>query len=279
MNANEIKIVKKRSLKRYIPEIDLEEAGKALIQEMEDNSDETFAITLGKHVIGIAYIDDDKKAYITVNIFKSYRNKGYGSEALKQVEKMIVKANKIVAIYCYHNEIAKQFLIKRGYKPVWASTMMKYSGPKFEVSNLSVRQYRDEDYHEAFMLSAEAFHRMRLGTGCFPDSLVGEPSEESRKSWLKYAKDEYVLELDDEIVGYADVDDDELNSVSIKISHQGKGLGKEFIKYMTNLLIDRGVKEPTLWCVVGNVNARHIYDSIGYKEVFCEGFADKEIHK
>ena len=55
-----------------------------------------------------------------------------------------------------------------------------------------------------------------------------------------------------------------------------KGLGKEFVKYMTNRLIDRGVKEPVLWCVVGNKNARHIYDSLGYKEVFCEAFAVKK---
>lgn len=277
MSIDAIKIVKKRSLKKYIPEIDFEEAGIDLTKEMEENDDEMFAITLGKKVIGVAYIDDDgnnNRAFVTVNIFKIYRNQGYGTEALKQVEKM-VKSEKITAIYCYHNEIAKQFLINRGYKPTWASTMMKYSGPKFDVPNLSVRQYEDKDYQEVFMLSAEAFHRMRLGTGCFPNSQIGEPSEESRKRWLESAKDEYVLELNGEIVGFADVDEEELDTISIKISHQGKGLGKAFIKYMTNLLIDRGIKEPILWCVVGNVNARHIYDSIGYKEVFCEAFAEK----
>ena len=244
---------------------------------MEENSDEIFAITLGEKVIGIAYVDDgEKEAYITVNIFKAYRNNGYGTEALNQVEKMI-KSKKVTAFYCYDNEIAKQFLIKHGYKPTWASTMMKYSGEKFEVANLSVRQYKDEDYIEAFTLASEAFHRMRLGTGCFPDSQVGEPSEESRKRWLQDAENEFVMELDGEIVSYANVDEEELDTVSIKISHQGKGLGKSLIKYMTNVLIDRGVKEPVLWCVVGNVNARHIYDSIGYKEVFCEGFAEKRI--
>ena len=276
MNDNQIKIVKKKSLKRYIPEIDILESGELLTLEMEENSDEMFAITLGKSVIGIAYIDNDDRAFITVYIFKKYRNKGYGSEALKQIEQ-IVKGKLVTAIYCYHNETAKQFLINRGYKPTWASTMMKYSGGKFEVPNLSVRQYKDEDYHEAFMLAAEAFHRMRLGTGCFPNSQVGEPSEKSRKRWLEDAENEFVLEMNGEIVGFANVDEEELDTVSIKISHQGKGLGKAFIKYMTNLLIDRGVKEPILWCVVGNVNARHIYDSIGYKEVFCEAFANKEV--
>ena len=271
-----IRVVKEKELKKYIPEIDFKEAGQELIEEMEKDSDEMFAITLDEKVIGVTYIDDeDNGAYITVNIFKAYRNKGYGAEALKEIEKMI-KSKKIIAIYGYHNEIAKQFLVKRGYKPTWASTMMRYNGEKFEVPNILVRQYRDEDYNDAFALADEAFHRMRVGTGCFPDSQLSKPSEESRQRWLKYAEDEFVMELDGEIVGYADVEDEELDTVSIKISHQNKGLGKAFIKYMTNLLIDRGVKEPILWCVVGNVNARHIYDSLGYKEVFCEGFAKKE---
>ena len=279
MSASEIKIVKKRSLKKYIPEIDLEETGEPLIDEMEENSDETFAITLDKKVIGIAYVDDDKSAYITVNIFKAYRKLGYGTAALKQVEKMIVKADKITAIYGYHNEIAKQFLIKHGYKPTWASTMMKYDGPKFQELNLPIRRYKDEDFDQAYSLSAEAFHKMRVGTGCFPDSVVSTPSENSRKNWLEEAENEYVIDMNGEIVGYANIDGEELDSVSIKITHQGKGLGKAFIKYMTNRLIDRGVKEPILWCVVGNVNARHIYDSLGYKEVFCVGYADKKIHR
>ena len=277
MRANDIKIVKKRSLKSYLPEIDIEEASSELVDEMKENSKEMFAITLGKRVIGVAYIYDRDKAYITINIFKSYRNKGYGTVALMEIEKMI-KNNKITAIYGYHNEVVKKFILKNGYKPTWASTLMKYRGEKFEVPNISVRQYRDEDYNEAFILAEEAFHRMRVGTGCFPDSQVGKPSEESRKRWLKDASDKFVMELNGEIVGYASLDDEELESVSIKISHQGKGLGTIFVKYMTNLLIDRGVKEPILWCVVGNNNARHIYDSLNYKEVFCEGFAEKDMN-
>ena len=167
--------------------------------------------------------------------------------------------------------------MKNGYSPTWASTEMKYDGKKFQESNLPIRQYRDEDFDEAFKLSAEAFHKMRVGTGCFPDSKVAPPSETSRENWLKEAENEFVIDLNGEIVGYANLDDEELDSISIKISHQGLGLGKEFIKFMTNRLIDRGVEEPVLWCVVGNNKARHIYDSLGYKEVFCQGFAEKKI--
>ena len=86
-----------------------------------------------------------------------------------------------------------------------------------------------------------------------------------------------LIEMDEEIVGYANLDEEELSSVSIKISHQGKGMGKQFVKYLTNRLIDRGVDEPVLWWAVGNENAKHIYDSLGYKEVFTQGFAEKKL--
>ena len=52
---------------------------------------------------------------------------------------------------------------------------------------------------------------------------------------------------------------------------------KQFVKYPTNRLIDRRIEEPVLWCAVGNESAKHIYDSLGYKEVFTQGFAEKKL--
>ncbi|MBQ7249972.1 MAG: GNAT family N-acetyltransferase [Bacilli bacterium] len=184
---------------------------------------------------------------------------------------------KITAIYAFNNDNAKRFVLKNGYQLTWASTLMKYDGDKFEEPDLPVRQYRDEDFDEAFRLSAEAFHRMRVGTGCFPDSVVAAPRKDTRERWLRWAKEKYVIEMDGEIVGYANLDEEELSSVSVKISHQGKGLGKQFVKYLTNRLIDKAIDEPVLWCVEGNENARHIYESLGYKEVFTQRFAEKNL--
>ena len=275
----DIKICKKDDLKEFLPLIDVEEAGDGLVEEIEENSDETYVLELDNKVIGIAYFEDDDDPYISIYIFKDHRRKGYGTAALKQIEQKCIAsgAKLITAIYAYHNDVAKQFLLKNGYELTWASTEMKYDGERFEEPDLPIRQYRDEDFDEAFKLSAEAFHRMRVGTGCFPNSVVAIPREDTREKWARHMEEKYVIDAGGEIIGYANLDEDEISSVSIKISHQNKGLGKQFVKCMTNRLIDRGVDEPVLWCVVGNKNARHIYDSLGYKEVFCEGFAEKKL--
>ena len=46
---------------------------------------------------------------------------------------------------------------------------------------------------------------------------------------------------------------------------------------MINLMIDSGIKEPCLWCVVGNKKARKLYDSLGFKEVRVTAYPEKKI--
>ena len=42
-------------------------------------------------------------------------------------------------------------------------------------------------------------------------------------------------------------------------------------------MIDSGIKEPCLWCVVGNKKARKLYDSLGFKEVRVTAYPEKKI--
>ena len=129
---------------------------------------------------------------------------------------------------------------------------------------------------EAQVLNAEAFHKMGLETGWFPKSVPESPSAEMRELWKNTADERYVYVLDDEIIGYAHIDGTELADVSIKISHQGKGYGTKFIKFLLNILLEKGYNEPFLYCVVGN-KARCLYESLGFKEVTCNEYAKKNL--
>ena len=149
--------------------------------------------------------------------------------------------------------------------------------PRRDVPDLPVRQYRDEDFLEAFTLADEAFHKMRLETGCFPESTTTPPNDKYRQRFAETAEERYVYELDGNIIGYAKLDGDELDIICIRISHQGEGFGRNFLKYMINLMIDSGIKEPCLWCVVGNKKARKLYDSLGFKEVRVTAYPEKKI--
>ena len=81
----------------------------------------------------------------------------------------------------------------------------------------------------------------------------------------------------EEIIGFAQIDGAEFSSVSIKLTHQGKGLGKEFTKFLVNRILEQGDETPYLYCIVGNDKAHKLYESLGFQEVSCNAYAEKMI--
>ncbi len=276
-----IEIIKLDDVTPYLDKIDRKDAEPGLLEEVSENGDEVFFIRVSDTIVGTAYISDDARAFVYVYIFPEYRNRGYGESAVSAAEQMIKTSPllRILTAYNDQSEAAKRLAEKHGYLKKYSSALMEYRGERFEEPELPVRKYRDEDFDEAASLSAEAFHVMRLSTGCFPDSVVAQATEEDRKYCAENAENEYVIELNGEIVGYAAIDGTELEEVSIRIPHQGKGLGRKFVKYLTNRIIEKGEGKPTLWCVVGNVKARNLYDSLGFKEIYRDDFAEKKFGK
>ena len=63
--------------------------------------------------------------------------------------------------------------------------------------------------------------------------------------------------------------------MSVKPDCQGKGVGKAFVKYIVNMLLYTGYESISLYCVVGNNRARHLYDELGFSQVYCNNYAKK----
>ena len=118
---------------------------------------------------------------------------------------------------------------------------------------------------------------MRLGTGCFPDSVPEPPDEEERRYWADTAEERFVAMDRQEIVGYAHIEGNEISSISVKPGRQGKGVGKEFLKYVANVLMDTGHTSISLYCVVGNGRARRLYDALGFVPVYRNEYAKKKV--
>ncbi|MBR6040920.1 MAG: GNAT family N-acetyltransferase [Clostridia bacterium] len=276
--SEKIEIIKLDDVTPYLDKIDRKDAEPGLLEEVSENGDEVFFIRVSDTIVGTTYISDEARAFVYVYIFPEYRNRGYGESAVSAAEQMIrtTPLLRILTAYNDQSEAAKRLAEKHGYAKKYSSALMEYRGERFEEPELPVRKYRDEDFDEAASLSAEAFHVMRLSTGCFPDSVVAQATEEDRKYCAENAENEYVIELNGEIVGYAAIDGTELEEVSIRIPHQGKGLGRKFVTYLTNRILEKGEGEPVLWCVVGNDKARALYDSLGYEEVCRNDFAEKK---
>jgi RimJ/RimL family protein N-acetyltransferase len=263
---NKIELRKAEEPSKYLPRIPMVEMERDFYSEVEENSEEIFEILADGELIGLAYIEDDEEAFVYVYIFEEHRGKGYSYPAALAAERSI-KASPLKSIqtgYDANNALAKKLAEKCGYAPTFASAIMKYRGEKLAEKPLPIRAYRDEDFLEAYTLTDEAFHNMRLGTGLFPDSKLAPPTDKEHTFWSETASERFVYEQDGEIVGCGRICEDTLSFIAIKIARQGEGFGRDFVIYLTNRLLEKG--EARLWCVVGNDKARKLYESIGFRE-------------
>ncbi len=261
---------------KYLPYINVEDADAEFYEAVSENDEDIYAIYYMNEVVGLSNIIDDVWGFLYIYIFPQYRRKGYGKVAVRLSEERMnaSKLRNITTCYFANDKVACEFAKACGYIKEFSSAYMKYDGGPFEEKILPIRQYKDEDFAEAQALNAEAFHKMRLDTGCFRNSVPEVPSAEMRKLWKETAVERYVYVEENEIVGYAHLDGAELAEVSIKISRQDNGLGTEFVKFLVNRLLEKGYSEPCLYCVVGN-KARHLYELLGFKEVACNEYAKK----
>ena len=276
MLIDKMTIEKIQLASEYLPYINVEDADAEFYEAISENDEDIYAIYYMNEVVGLSNIIDDVWGFLYIYIFPQYRRKGYGKAAVKLSEEHMnsSRLKGITTCYLANSEGACEFAKACGYSKEFSSAYMKYDKGPFEEKILPVRQYKDEDFTEAQALNAEAFHKMRLDTGYFPNSVQEAPSVEMRKFWEDTADERYVYIEGSEIIGYAHLDGAELAEVSIKISKQGKGIGTEFIKFLVNKLLEKEHNEPVLYCVVGN-KARHLYERIGFKEVTCNEYAKK----
>ncbi len=274
---NKIELRKAENPSKYLPRIPRVETERDFYSEVEGNSEEIFEILADGELIGLAYIEDDEEAFVYVYIFAEHRGKGYSYPAALAAKKAI-KTSPVKSIqtgYDANNALAKKLAEKCGYAPTFASAIMKYGGEKLAEKPLPIRAYRDEDFLEAYTLTDEAFHNMRLGTGLFPDSKLAPPTDKERAHWNETASERFVYEKDGEIVGCGRICEDTLSFIAIKIARQGEGFGRDFVTFLTNRLLEKGEGEPRLWCVVGNDKARKLYESIGFRETDRAEYAKK----
>ncbi|GKX66375.1 GNAT family N-acetyltransferase [Inconstantimicrobium mannanitabidum] len=241
------------------------------------NQPETLAVVyIEREIVAVALIIPGKKvSCLIVFAATQYRRKGIGKSVVQYYENKLCKeTSKIITNFHADNEMSKKFARKLGYERNFSSAYMKHTQGKFAIGELPVRLYIDEDYPKSHALYAQAFHEMRIKVGDFPDSIVEQPSERNREAWSADTANRFTYEENDEIAAHGHLEGNEMGSVSVRTDLQEQGIGKKFVMYLCNEIYNRGYKEVVLWCVIGN-NARELYDSLGFRELYIAEFAYK----
>jgi mycothiol synthase len=271
---------------RQLTDMDYDKASNILKFEDVDaefieafqNKEKMYSIWNENDLVGIAQLKERKKAFAYVFIDTLYRCNGIGDMALILCEEILhdAKADTIMTNYRIDHDTFKSFAKKHGYIRSFSSTYMKYKGDMFDIPFLSIREYNDEDYESAHELYARAFHEMRTRVGDFPDSVKEQPNDCMRNHWASTKKERFVYVQDNEIIGYAHVVGNEIGSISVKSQYQGQGIGRIFMKFICNKILEEGYKEVSLYCVVGNW-AKRLYDSLGFVEIYTVEYAIKSV--
>ena len=90
---------------------------------------------------------------------------------------------------------------------------------------------------------------------------------------MRGTEDCYVLEDGGQIVGFGSFESDadgeyHINAICVDIALYNHGYGRALTIFLTNEILRRGKNAAYLSFEHGNHNAKHIYESIGYKKLY-----------
>lgn len=278
-NEDKLTLCRLKAPSAYLSQIGPDDADAAFFREASEDGEGFFAVFCGDRPVGLAQALDGANAFLYLYLFPAHRSEGYARAALALLEQRLLAAgaNRITTCYRAGDARAAAFAAQNGYRRKFSSDLLRYTEPRPDVQAAPVRVYRDADYPQAHALYAEAFHRMRLQTGCFPDSVPEPPSEQMRMHWADTARERFVYVYGGEIAGYAHVQGSELDSVAVRPSRQGNGIGRRFVQYLIGRILAEGHAAVDLFCVVGNDRARRLYDALGFIEVCRSDYAEKTV--
>jgi len=221
----------------------------------------------GETVAFLSFDGYKRRALTTIYVNKAYRRIGIGTALMAKADQLLGQ-NKIVERSigaCMDGDSSSlQFLYKHGCYISYSSYAMEREDVPLPESNITVRQYDDEDYVICHNIGELVFFQMHEQVGILP-SYYYPPNETERKRFADDRNNRFVMLIEGEIAGIGIINGSELSHISVRPDLQSRGYGRAFISYLVNEIMRRGEKIVTLAVVKGNP-AINLYKSIGFKE-------------
>ena len=237
------------------------------------NDEDIYAISCGKETVGLAMAAKGGPSFLYVYIFPPLRNKGFGTAAVHRLEELLGKA--IQTCCRYDDAPALHLLSGMGYTHEFTSAYMVFQGAACTLTDVPIRPYTAADFESAHRLTAEAFHKMRLTSGQFPNSVVEEADEETENYWIETADRRFVYASDGTVVGLLELGDGIIETVAVAPAFQKRGIGAHLVRFAVSRLLEEGYRKIGLYCVTNNP-ARYLYEKLGFTEQYRNVYAIKK---
>jgi len=209
---------------------------------------------------------------VFVFVLPDYRRRGIGSALYDKAEKEARAADcRSVWSTYYDVENAAGFVGKVGVTQIKGNDFMVYTGELIPENDTLIRPYRDEDFSRYSRITSRAWHELRVRTGDTCSKII-EPTDEERQK-NRDSDSCYVIEDAGRVVGggsFALGEDGNyhIDAICVDTEFYNRGYGKALAIFLTNEILRRGKSAAYLNVEHGNHNAKHIYESIGYKKIY-----------
>ena len=240
-------------------------------------------IMLGSNAVGWLFCSIPESpiydGQIFIYITPEYRRIGMGTEIYLQA------VNSFITIGCNWwtsypaSDITDMFVKAVGFDQISTNLYMEHDSQLFSASEEGIRMCRPEDYPTAMEIWLNEYAEMhrRIGLPYENRVLTEEERKEERDDFINNINRSFVIEQNTKIVGYGTLFDDNsgIGSIAVDRNYAGRGYGTRLSAFLTNESIRRGCKTPCLYCELGNNDALHVYQKIGYHEIKRETVAVK----
>lgn len=164
------------------------------------------------------------------------------------------------------------FFARQGFQRWFTNVGLRYEGPRFAEPTIAWRAYEDRYFEDYLRLINVAFEPMRRGNDIepyviFSDELIADAG--LRKEFADNADNLFVFLDGDRIIGVTEIGVDLdgngfVDAVGVAPAYQGRGIGRQIIKFAVNRLLDRDIRTVLLSTQDRNAAARRLYEGIGF---------------
>ncbi|MCA0972124.1 GNAT family N-acetyltransferase [Halobacillus litoralis] len=209
---------------------------------------------------------EESIAQMSLYIDPEYRRSGLGANLYKETEKLIAERDSdFVSVYLSESqEDGLQFAESMGFVKWWSSPELIYRGKPFSKTNGEFVKYDNVLYESFRKVVQDAYYDLHEKVDIKPYTA----SDDIVKQYQLKNKDRvYVVVQGEEVVASVTVGDGEIENLMVAPDHQGKGYGREALKFGVNTLLSEGYPEVRLCYVTGNEAAENLYSSIGFERL------------
>lgn len=155
------------------------------------------------------------------------------------------------------------FFQKAGFEPWYTELILSHNGIRQPESNLNFQNYQSEYFEQYVDAIRSSFYDLRSSNDFQPYYCCEK--DQVKQEELERNKDRiFVMIQDEKLIGSVTIQEDFIEDVFVAPDYQGRGIGKEVMRFAVNKVIDSTNRPAKLSAIKWNSRALHLYQSVGF---------------